>query len=444
MSGVRDLLTGVVAADRLRDGGAPVVGAAPEVTVTPASVDEVAAVLRAASADGFGVVPFGGATSLGPTPPEGPFVALSTAGLQEVEAYEPADLTLSGGAGITLGRLEAETAPHAQWLPFDPERAPARTLGGLAATGVRSPLCASYGAPRDHILGLTLVTGDGRVLKLGGRVMKNVAGFDLLKLAVGSRGTLGVVVSVTVRLFPRPQRDVALVLEAKSPDELVAAVRALATAPVLPASAMLVAGDAVGASGASGASGTNARADGDAATKGSAPDASALVVRVSGAPDSVAEDATRLQAHVGARFRMVEGAAALALFESVRDHLAGDPVVVRVTTLPTSLGDVVAAAAAVAGGLRTQADVLAGKVRLGAGALPADALAALRGKAEELGGSCVVERGPAALARVEAAAGRTAASSAPEGRGRRGEVALAEALRASFDPRGVLWPGGAR
>jgi glycolate oxidase FAD binding subunit len=404
VSRVADALAGVAAGEALREGGLAVAGARPDATVTPTSVEGVADVLKVASARGFGVVPVGGGTDLGPMPPSKPFVILSTRGLSGVEAYEPADLTMSAWAGTTLRELGDVTAPHAQWLPFDPPSMAARTLGGLAATGVRSPLCASYGAPRDHILGLTLVTGDGRVLRLGGRVMKNVAGFDLVKLLVGSRGRLGVVVSVTARLFPRPEREIALILDAARAEDLVAAARAVATAPVLPASAVVAAGGAVrGAS---------------------------LVVRVGGASETVSADAARLQAHVGRSLRVVEGAEASSLFADLRDHGAVGDVVVRMAALPASVGDLLAAVASVPGPTRVLADAIAGRVRIATQDLSADALAKLRGAAGRVGGSCVLERGPVELLQVP-----EASPADPRVK------ALASALEGRFDPGGVLWPG---
>jgi glycolate oxidase FAD binding subunit len=401
--------------EAVREGGPSVGGVAPEATVTPTSPDQVVEVLRAASADGFGVVPLGGGTDLGPVPPDGPFVLLSTAGLAGVEDYEPADLTLSAWAGTTLEELDEVTAPHRQWLPFDPPLAPRRTLGGLAATGVRGPLCASYGAPRDHILGLTMVTGDGRVLRLGGRVMKNVAGFDLVKLAVGSRGTLGVVLSVNVRLFPRPERETALVLRADSAAELVSAAQAVATAPVVPASAVLCVGLPASVA-------ANSRGDEGAFVP-------VLVLRLHGAPESVAADAARLGGHVGRAFEVVEGADAAALFVAQRDHAAVEDVVVRLTALPDRLGEVLAGAASLGERVDVAADVLAGRVRAGTTQIASEPLEALRRTMSRLGGSCVVERGPAALAGEPSSGASPAAG------------VLAARLAERFDPGGVLWPG---
>jgi len=416
-----DVLTGLLPADAVREGGTPVAGAKPEATVSPTSVEGVVEVLRAASAGDFGVVPSGSGVDLGPVPPGGPFVVLSTVGLKGVEVYEPDDLTMSARAGSTLGDIAEVADPHGQWLPFDPPFAPSRTLGGLAATGVRGPLAASYGAPRDHILGLTLVTGDGRVLRLGGRVMKNVAGFDLVKLAVGSRGTLGVVVSVNVRLFPRPEHEAALVLQAEAPDQLMTAARAVATAPVLPASMVLVSGP-----------GSEVFGDppGPDASVGAVAPQAALVVRVHGAPETVAADASRLQAHVGRDFRVVEGEAAAALFAKLRDHAASATVVVRVSTLPTRLRDAVAAANALSYSVQLAVNPMMGRLRAATAITTTEDLERLARTALDLGGSCVLERAPADV-RIPL-----------PGSGADGRVAtLVRELADRFDPQRVLWPG---
>ncbi|NJD19669.1 MAG: FAD-binding oxidoreductase, partial [Gemmatimonadetes bacterium] len=187
-------------------------GCLPQAVAEPGTVEEIQAVLAAARAGGFAVVPMGGVTDPGAEAPRGPFVVLSTRRLAGVDDYRPSDLTVTARAGTTLATLGSTLAERGQWLPVDPPFAPRKSLGGLVATGAAGSLGMAYGTPRDHVLGLSVVTGDGRLLSLGGRVMKNVAGFDLVKLMVGSRGTLGIITSATLRLFPRPAEDRAVVL----------------------------------------------------------------------------------------------------------------------------------------------------------------------------------------------------------------------------------------
>jgi len=375
-------------------------GRTPSAVLAPNRVEEVASVLRAAR--GMHVIPVGGRTHLGAVRPPEPFVVLSTERLAGVQSYEPADLTLTAGAGTKLSILSDALAAQGQWLPCDSPRAPERSLGGLAATGSAPPLWAGYGAFRDQVLGLSVVTGDGRVLKLGGRVMKNVAGFDLVRLMVGSRGTLGVIVSVCVRVFPRPAVDCFLVLRATSAEELVPAAGAVSTAPLMPASAVLA--EPEPGSGA------------------------ALIVRLHGARDAVDADRARLERHVRAGFEAVEGESALHLAHRLRDHAFAQPLVLRLSAPPARLAETLAVARTMPHAA-LMADVMAGRIRVGMPAVPPRAVewvTSCRHAMQALDGTLVVETAPPDLA---------ALSAAP-----RQDVADLEAgLKRAFDPEGVLW-----
>lgn len=139
---------------------------------------------------------------------------VSLAALAGIIDYEPGDLTLTARAGTTLGEIADITEVCNQWLAFDPPGRSDGTLGATVATASAGPLSHAFGLVRDAILGVEAVTGDGRVVRGGGRVVKNVAGFDLTRLFVGSWGTLGVITEVTVRLRARPEADETYVLPA--------------------------------------------------------------------------------------------------------------------------------------------------------------------------------------------------------------------------------------
>ena len=204
------------------------------VRVLPETTEQTAAVLAACSREGWRVWPAGRGSRRGPGPGPGPAVVLSTERLVGLTIYEPEDLTVGCRAGMRHGDLAAATAAHRQMLPLEPAAGTGATLGGTLALADAGPLRAGYGAPRDLALGVTVVTGDGRVLRFGGRVVKNVAGYDVVRLLVGSRGTLGVITELHVRLRGRPEHDVTLLLDA--PDAATAAALALgirdAAAPV--------------------------------------------------------------------------------------------------------------------------------------------------------------------------------------------------------------------
>jgi glycolate oxidase FAD binding subunit len=132
---------------------------------------------------------------------------ISTAEHAGIVAYVPGDLTMTVRAGTTLAEIRAATAEHNQWLALDPFGSDDGTIGATTVTASAGPLATFFGTPRDLVLGVEFVTGTGAIARGGGRVVKNVAGFDLTRLMIGSWGTLGVVTEVTVRLHARPLVD---------------------------------------------------------------------------------------------------------------------------------------------------------------------------------------------------------------------------------------------
>jgi glycolate oxidase FAD binding subunit len=170
----------------------------------PGSVAEAADLLRGSQ----GPLLFRGAgtkQAWGGRPVE-PALVVDTRGLSQVLAYNPADMTVSVGAGMPLRDLQVVLGDEGQWLALDPgTEADGATVGGLLATGDSGPRRLRYGALRDLVIGVTLVLSDGTVAHGGGRVIKNVAGYDLPKLLYGALGTLGLVAEVVLRLHPRPE-----------------------------------------------------------------------------------------------------------------------------------------------------------------------------------------------------------------------------------------------
>jgi glycolate oxidase FAD binding subunit len=155
-----------------------------------------------------------------------------------VVEYEPGDLVLTVRAGTSLAEVARVTRAEGQWLPLDPPGAAHGTLGATIATASAGPLASAFGAPRDHLLGCEFVTGAGDVVRPGGRVVKNVAGFDLARLVTGAWGTLGVLTEITVRLRALPEVDRTLAVETTAD----AAWRWLRTSPFTPLAAELVSG----------------------------------------------------------------------------------------------------------------------------------------------------------------------------------------------------------
>lgn len=161
----------------------------PEVIFRPSSLEELRGALAEASARG---------QKIGP---------LDLSALDAVVEYTPEDMTVTAQAGLTLARLQAHLAERSQWLPLDPPQPERLSLGALLDTNASGPRRFGYGTVRDYLLGLRVVLADGRLVKAGGKVVKNVAGYDLGKLFVGGWGSLGVVVEATFKVQPRPEAE---------------------------------------------------------------------------------------------------------------------------------------------------------------------------------------------------------------------------------------------
>ena len=382
----------------------------PEAVVRPRSTEEVAELMKWASREGVGVLATGtgGRTQRPPfgrdahDAPRGSWIVLSTERLSGIDIYEPADLTLTAGAGTPFADVDAVLRKQNQWAPFDPPMVFERTLGVLVADGASGPLWAGYGELRNHVLGLTVVTGDGRVLRLGGRVVKNVAGFDLVKAMVGSRGRLGIVTSVCIRAFPVPAVDRVLVLPGEAMVELVPTALRVGTAPVLPAATALV-DHVVGLGGRA-----------------------ALMVRLHGAASTVGADQASLEQHIGATLELVEGPAAHEVVSLVRDRGADAPSCIELSALPSRMEAVLGAVSEL-DPVSVVADGYSGAVRVAAPSFDAAAVDSVRGAVERLGGALKLRR--------------WSDPEWPEStRPSPDETDLMRGLHDAFDPAGVLWP----
>lgn len=210
----------------------------------PASVADLAALVRDARRAGRALRIIGAGGWSGPLAPASRVRAdadvVSVRGLAGIVSYVPGDLTLTVRAGTSLAELDAAAREHGQWCPLLPWGDDSGTVGATFATATAGPLGPALGRPRDLALGVEFVDGEGVVARGGGRVVKNVAGFDLTRLMVGAFGTLGVLTEVTVRLRARPPADVTLIVTPPpsndAPSAAVAAGEALGAADVPPVS----------------------------------------------------------------------------------------------------------------------------------------------------------------------------------------------------------------
>jgi len=215
-------------------------------THSPDTFEEAAAALAAATADGRRVRIVGAGTKLGWGHPDTPADAeLHTGGLHRILEHNAGDLTASLEAGVPLATAQRTFAAAGQMLALDPplgdpdaeageagSGAPTPTIGGVVATADSGPLRHRYGAPRDLVVGVTVALSDGTIARAGGKVIKNVAGYDLAKLFSGAFGTLGVILAVNVRLHPLHETSVTALGAASDPAALASAAVALARAPL--------------------------------------------------------------------------------------------------------------------------------------------------------------------------------------------------------------------
>ena len=198
-------------------------------------LDALAKRIREHGTAGRAVRPVGGGTKLawGGPGPEGA-VDIETSGLDEVLEHNVGDFTAVLGAGVRLADAQAMFAAENQMLALDPPlgAADGATVGGMIATADSGPLRHRFGGVRDLVVGVTVVLSDGTIAKSGGKVIKNVAGYDLAKLFTGSFGTLGLIASVAVRLHPAPARTASLTARTDEPAALARAALTLAALPL--------------------------------------------------------------------------------------------------------------------------------------------------------------------------------------------------------------------
>jgi glycolate oxidase FAD binding subunit len=401
----------------------------PEAVAFPESDEQVAAVLRMAEVQGWTCVPVGKGTWLdGGQPPSRIDVVVSLTRMDRVVEYEPGDLNITAEAGTGLDLLAKRTKPHGQWLALDPPGLQRGSLGATVATGSAGSLQAAFGGPRDHILGATLVRPDGTILRLGGKVVKNVAGFDLLKLVTGSWGTLGVITSLTVRLHPLPAVDRAVLFNSAGDAPLADLALMLAQLSIpIAALDLLVPGEA------------------ERAGSGATP---LVVVRLAGSRAEVEESQKLVEGTAPDRpERVLEGQDAARLFHNVQAVEQGAELVLRIRMLPSRLTRMLGLAEEVRAivethrgfGMRIAAYVQTGVLRVIVSRLArgedwleegAALIASLRRKAEEDGGSLTISRGPSQLMQLVGAWG-----SMDSGR------VLVQGLKRAFDEHAMLSPG---
>lgn len=215
-------LRAIVGPEHVRTAGTDdaIDGVQPQFVIEPATEDEVARALKCADASGFAVVPSGGGTKIGwGNRPQRADLVLSLARMNRVIEHASADLTVTVEAGCTIAQLQSVLAKANQRLALDPLFPERATVGGVLSTNDGGALRVRYGALRDLIIGVTLALPDGTLARSGGKVVKNVAGYDLPKLATGALGTLAVITQAVFRLHPLSRETRSLTAATKDAAE---------------------------------------------------------------------------------------------------------------------------------------------------------------------------------------------------------------------------------
>lgn len=235
--GLQRELAGIVGEQHVSQEQPAINGVVPGCTVAPGSPEEAAAVLALANARQLVVAPGGNCTrqDMGGVP-ERIDILLRTHRMSGIERYDPGDLTISIKAGTPFGAVQAALGEHHQWLPYDAPGMKTASVGGCVATGSAGPLKHAFGGLRDFCIGVQFVTAEGKVAKGGGLVVKNVAGYDMMKLMNGSFGTLGVITRANFKVFPRPRQTRTFVCEFASLDEAMHFRTRLLQSPLTPIS----------------------------------------------------------------------------------------------------------------------------------------------------------------------------------------------------------------
>jgi FAD/FMN-containing dehydrogenase len=366
----------------------------------PGSGEALALVCRAVHEAGWRFRLEGRGTWLQPDTPAD--LVLSTRGLTRIVSVSPADLVATVEAGVTLEALHAELARHRLWLALDPPGRPDRSIGSVAATGTGGPLRHGFGPVRDHVLGCTVCTGDGRLVAAGGRVVKNVAGYDLTKLHLGGFGGFGVIAELHLRLRAEPAADVTLVALGGRHELVTAGLLALQARVAVVALELVSPALAAGPNWA-------------------------LAARVTGTPEGVEAEAARLASESGLGWQRLTPERAAAFWSVVAGGALGASIAIRLGGLLDGLDDLIDLVQAELGEGVITAGVGTGALRW-VGEADVSSLLSLRRQAAQREVPVTLERGPWQFRR---AVGHFGAY-------REGVGVLVERLRETFDPGRVI------
>jgi glycolate oxidase FAD binding subunit len=379
-------------------------GAAPARVEAPTTDLEAAELLLEARMAGNSVIPVGGGTMLHVgNAPRRYDIALSTTKLRGIIEYSPGDLTVVVRAGTTVAEMQDELARERQFVPLHPALPERATIGGTLAIAMASPWRQTYGAPRDFTIGMRMALPGGQLARSGGKVVKNVAGYDLGKLFIGSYGSLGVITEAAFKVYPLPRERKTIVIHATPDAECFALGRAISGLGVA------VLGVAVCESDVAGGTAT--------------PSSGKLIVMLGGSRAAVREAATSVQALVArsdARIEHVDGdtVGKLASFS--------ERATLRLTSLPTVAHTTVSETARA----RSLSYPGVGTSYVICDELDVSQIERARERVAPIGGQVLVLRAPVRVKEVIDVWGSTGPGSG-----------LMRRVKGVFDPDGVMSPG---
>ena len=399
-------------------------GTAPQRATRPTSLEQLSATLTEAHAAGDAVIPLGGGTNMHiGNLPERYTIALDMTGLAGNVEHEPGDLTVVADAGVTIASLQKTLSSAGQRLPFDVADPDAATLGGSVASNASGQLRSSLGGIRDWVIGMKVVLADGTVTKSGGRVVKNVQGYDLYRLHTGAFGTLGVIAEVALKIIPVPPSTSTIAAWFASITEAGEFTMQVFNGPIQPEAMTLFVGDQAAAA----ISSLSDQADDGPPVL--------VLARVAGGKAAVTRMETDLTGSAGALgatgYEIARGRNSQKLWKTAGSVDPNTALSARTTLKPR---DAIAYLDELSDKLpeRFSGELQAGFGTVGVSLSEASSenITTLRDAASKRGAQAVIEHCPAALKRDIDVFGDTAET-----------LALARSVKQRFDPQRVLNPG---
>jgi glycolate oxidase FAD binding subunit len=281
-------------------------GLRPAMVVVPGDRQQISEVIQAAGKANAGIISWGGGTMMGRGQiPSAYDIALALGRVREIVDFDVPNLTVTAQAGLPLSQLQENLAEERQFLPLDPFWPERATVGGTVAANASGPSRLRYGAARDLVLGMRVVLATGEMIHVGGKTVKNVAGYDLTKMFIGSYGSLGIITEVTFRLLPQPQHKRALRIAFATLGDAQKFAARILDSELLPTTLSILNGP------------------GSKAITGAGPDTCAVVMGIEGSPETVERQVKQMAAMAGSAgassIHALDGSEVDLLLTAVRD-----------------------------------------------------------------------------------------------------------------------------